>query len=194
MSLNTKSDATSTKCKSHKKTTDALRIQFGLSSNTSKVLNVEDTCVVPKYREALINCLVDGSVIFEGSKSSIVDKGDLCNLYGQSAEDKDNYLSNFTIEAYLSLISKDPQEKGAKVEKGLGRDPVQELLKRKPPLLQQDVVLVPCNPGKSEHWFLLTVHPQEKEMFVIDSLADKKIYEVICRKCYEDDVESSSRS
>ena len=46
-----------------------------------------------------------------------------------------------------------------------------EAVKGKAPLLEQDIVLVPLNPGVSKHWSLLVVKPKEKEMFVLDSLA-----------------------
>lgn len=38
-------------------------------------------------------------------------------------------------------------------------------------LLEQDIVLVPCNPVGSNHWFLIAVFPQEKLMAALDSKA-----------------------
>ena len=35
----------------------------------------------------------------------------------------------------------------------------------------QDIVLVPCTPGLSKHWFLLVVLPKEKQILVLDSKA-----------------------
>ena len=40
-------------------------------------------------------------------------------------------------------------------EKGFRNGSARESLKEKAPLMQQDIVLVPCNPGLSKHWFLL---------------------------------------
>ena len=37
--------------------------------------------------------------------------------------------------------------------------------------MEQDIVLVPCNPGQSKHWFLLVVLPKEKQILVLDSMA-----------------------
>ena len=37
--------------------------------------------------------------------------------------------------------------------------------------MQQDIVLVPCNPRGSQHWFLLAVLPKVHEILVVDSLA-----------------------
>ena len=38
-------------------------------------------------------------------------------------------------------------------------------------LMGQDIVLVPCKPGLSKHWFLLLVLPKEKQILVLDSKA-----------------------
>ena len=51
------------------------------------------------------------------------------------------------------------------------RGSVQEYLKGKAPLMGQDIVLVPCTPGLSKHWFLLVVLPKEKQILVLDSKA-----------------------
>ena len=37
--------------------------------------------------------------------------------------------------------------------------------------MEQDIVLVPCNPGQSKHWFLLVALPEEKQILVLDSKA-----------------------
>ena len=52
---------------------------------------------------------------------------------------------------------------------GVRRKPAKELLRGKAPLLEQDVILVPCNPGTSKHWFLVVLI-KEKQI-VVDSLA-----------------------
>ena len=56
-------------------------------------------------------------------------------------------------------------------EKGFSQGPLQELVKGKAHLMEQDVMLVPCNPGQSKHWFLLAVLPREKKIIVLDSKA-----------------------
>lgn len=56
-------------------------------------------------------------------------------------------------------------------EKGFSKGLVQEYFKGKAPLMEQDIVLVPCNPGQSKHWFLLVVLPKEKEILVLASMA-----------------------
>ena len=54
-------------------------------------------------------------------------------------------------------------------KKGFSQGPLQELLKQKPPLMEQDVILVAYNPGQKKHWFLLVVLPREKKIVVLDS-------------------------
>ena len=56
-------------------------------------------------------------------------------------------------------------------EKGFSKGSVQQSLKGKAPLMEQDIVLVPCNPGQSKDWFLLVVLPKEKQILVLDSKA-----------------------
>ena len=109
----------------------------------------------------------------------MIDGQDLESLYGCKPCEEDNYLTNFVIEAYLQLIPTASLSKGLDVEilgwgafeKGFGKKPIQDLLKGKGPLMNQDVVLVPCNPGNSKHWFLLVVLPKEKDVLVLDSKA-----------------------
>lgn len=55
--------------------------------------------------------------------------------------------------------------------KVVGHRPANNILKEKAPLLEQDIVLVPLNPGLIKHWSFLVVKPKEKKMFVLNSLA-----------------------
>ena len=121
--------------------------------------------------------MLNGTVTFKGN--SIIDDNDLQSLYGQKTQDEDNYLTNFVIEAYLQLITIKGMSQGKKAkflewetfEKGFSKRLVQEYFKGKAPLMEQDIVLVPCNPGQSKHWFLLVALPKEKQILVLDSMA-----------------------
>ncbi|KAK3742383.1 hypothetical protein QZH41_002602 [Actinostola sp. cb2023] len=156
----------------------ATDVHYGLLKNTATRFNAQTTCVFPEQKEPLLNCLLDGSVRFKGS--SVLDEKDLQGLHGCKPRDEDKYLTNFVIEAYFDIITSTGSSKGVQAEslgweafeKGpAGRMSTQDLLKGKAPLMEQDVVLVPCNPGQSKHWFLLVVLPKEKEILVLDSLA-----------------------
>ena len=120
--------------------------------------------------------MVDGAVCFEGSR--LIDKN-LLALRGCRPTSEEKYLTNFTIEGYLDVIAKQGTLQGKKVEylgwerfeRAVGRKPAQEILYDKAPLMQQDIVLVPCNPLGTQHWFLLAVLPKDHEILVLDSLA-----------------------
>ena len=152
----------------------AIGVIYGLNQSTAQRFNTQATCILQEHREPLLNCLLNGSVKFKGS--SMLDEQD---LYGCKPREEDNYLTNFVIEAYLQLIATTSLSKGLNIEilgweayeKGFGKSPIQDLLKGKSPLMEQDVVLVPCNPGQSKHWFLLVVLPKEKQVLVLDSKA-----------------------
>ena len=157
--------------------TPALRVHYGLHQSTAQKFNKESACVFAEHREPLLSCLLNGSVKFKGR--SVLDDQDLQRLYGCKPCDEDNYLTNFAIEAYLHLIANEGISNGMKVElfgwesfeKGFSQGPLQELVKGKAHLMEQDMILVLCNPGQSKHWFLLAVLPREKKIIVLDSKA-----------------------
>lgn len=88
----------------------------------------------------------------------MLDEQDLESLYGCKPREEDNYLTKFVIEAYLQLIATTSLSKGLNIEivgweafkKGFGKSPIQDLLKGKGLLMEQDVVLVPCNTGQKQ--------------------------------------------
>ena len=43
----------------------------------------------------------------------------------------------------------------------MGRRPAKDVLTCNAPLLQQDIVLVPCDSENSQHWFLLALLPKQ---------------------------------
>ena len=45
------------------------------------------------------------------------------------------------------------------------------MLERHTPLMQQDIVLVPCYSEHSQHWFLLALMPKQFQILVLDSMA-----------------------
>ena len=154
-----------------------ISVHYGINQTTAQKFNNEGACNFPDHKQPLLSCVLNGTVIFKGN--SVIDDNDRQSLYGQKTQDEDNYLSNFVIEAYLQLIASKGMSQGTKVEflgwesfeKGFSKGSVQEYLKGKAPLMEQDIVLVPCNPGLSKHWFLLVVLPKEKQILVLDSKA-----------------------
>lgn len=88
-----------------------------------------------------------------------------------SSESK--WLSNYVIDGYLELFKSDI---GLKIEvltweqcdRGVGNKSAAEITTGKGPFLEQDMILVPCNPH-SLYWHLLAVYPSEKCILVLDS-------------------------
>lgn len=158
-----------------------VHVQHGLLLNNSGLFHISASCGLPDNLFTLVNNLVEGLVSFGGSV--LIDRGDLVALRGCSPTSEERYLTNFTIEGYLNLIAKEGMIQGRKVEylgwerfeKAVGRNPAQDVLRGKGPLLQQDVVLVPCNPQGSQHWFLLAVLPNSHQILVLDSLAGEYV-------------------
>lgn len=152
-------------------------VHYGINQTTAQRFNNEAACNFPDHKQQLPSCVLNGTVTFKGN--SIIYDNDLQSLCGQTTQDEDNYLTNFVIEAYLQLITIKGMSQGTKAEflewetfeKGFSKGLVQEYLKGKAPLMEQDIVLVPCNPGQSKHWFLLVVLPKEKEILVLASMA-----------------------
>lgn len=158
-------------------TFSAIHLHYGLPLESCTQFQQSLTLVLPDHKSALVNSLVEGRVGFKGN--SLIDMGDLVALRGCQPTSQENYLTNFVIEGYLSLIAKEGSLQGKEVEwlgwecfeKAVGRQPAAEILKRKAPLLAQDIILVPCNPGQSKHWFLIAVLPKQHQILVLDSLA-----------------------
>lgn len=68
---------------------------------------------VPKNAEnPLLNCLLYGLFKFQGS--IMIYKVDLESIYG--GKQRDNYPTNFVIEAYLQLITTTTLSKGLNIE------------------------------------------------------------------------------
>lgn len=41
-------------------------------------------------------------------------------------------------------------------------------------IMEQHLVLIPCNQQGSLHWYLMVVYPKESTMLILDSVADKR--------------------
>ena len=153
------------------------KVHHGLNENIAAKLNTSVPYNFPKHKEPLLDSVISGELKFTGNQ--IIDNRDLESLYGGKANDEDNYLTNFVIEAYLKLIACESSLKGVKVEI-LGWEEFEKwdkaehsnsILEGKANLMEQDFILVPVNPGQSKHWTLLVVHPKKKEIVVLDSKA-----------------------
>ena len=52
----------------------------------------------------------------------------------------------------------------------MGRRPAKDVLRCNAPLLQQDIVLVPCNSENGQHWFLLALLHKQFQILVLDGM------------------------
>ena len=135
-----------------------LQIQCSLHKSTSAKFEKTEANEFPAHLNAIVNAMVDGSVKFGGSP--LIVSNDLSSLHGGHQKDEDNYLSNFVIDSYLKVLAEASTCNAETVEwevfeKGIGTKPAVDFLGVKADLMTQDYVLVPCNPVKSKHWFLL---------------------------------------
>ena len=153
-----------------------LTVNYGLdSTSVSKIQRSDTIFSFPEHKEPVLKCLLDGSVKLTGS-SSIIDKKDLEGLLGGNTKDEDNYLSNFVIDSYFHLLKENSPRsveviEWEKFETAIGNKAAKQVLKDKASILEQDVVLVPCNPGSTQHWFLLLVLPKDQKIVALDSMA-----------------------
>ena len=124
----------------------------------STAFATEDTFAFPLYKEPFVQFLLDDTARFKGN--ALIDKKDLQGFIGGNTTDEENYLSNFIIDEYFQLLVTEASAQGLQVEaigwdtfgKVVGHRPANNILKEKAPLLEQDIVLVPLNPGLIKHW------------------------------------------
>lgn len=154
-----------------------LHVGHGLPSVDSVQFHTLVHCVLPNNLSSLFSRVVEGSVPFGGNV--LIDEEDLAALKGCRSTSEEKLLTNFTIEGYFDLIAKQGWLQGKNIEylgwerfeKAVGRSPARDVLRGKAPPMQQDLLLVPCNPRGSQHWFLLVVVPKKHQILVLDSLA-----------------------
>jgi len=91
----------------------AISMHYGIDQTTAQRFNNEAACNFPNHEQPLLSCVLNWTVTFKGS--SVIDDNDLQSLYGQKTQDKDNYLTNVVIEAYLQLIASKGMLQGTKV-------------------------------------------------------------------------------
>lgn len=132
--------------------------------------------VLPHYISTHNEAILKGLVAFHGS--NLISMNDLQSLVGNVDNQQDKWLTNFVIDEYLKLIQSASQEKDVKVktlsweifEKGESSLVAKHLQQDESPFTQ-DLILIPCNPTNSTHWFLLAVLPKKKLVTVLESIA-----------------------
>lgn len=148
-------------------------IQPGLPKEFVSVLNnICPNFSVLAHNSLLIEMIVNTGIAFGGN--GLINGADLKALYGRGPSSESKWLSNFVIDAYLELVKS--SARGLKIEvltweefdRGVGNKSAAEITKEKGPLLEQDMIFVPCN-QQSLHWHLLAVFPSKKCILLLDS-------------------------
>ena len=160
-----------------------IHVQHGLPpdmhTSNSMFANLS-TFELPCFLKPMINCIATGRIIFGGS-SSLIDSNDLKSLHGHGKTSEDKWVSNFVVDRYLELLKLASVNVPMEVvaweifEKGVGAVPAKEVLKGISNILNQDLLLVPCNIDSSHHWFLLVVQPPLKHVMVFESMPGRFI-------------------
>ena len=111
----------------------------------------------------------------------LITNADIRSLYGNSTSIQGRWLSNFVIDGYLKLLKSSLHpSNNLKIEvlsweefqRSVGTRLIDTILQGKKKLLEQDLILTPCNTQGSLHWFLLVVYPKHQSIVVLDSLAE----------------------
>jgi hypothetical protein len=137
------------------------------------VTALNNVCLLP-YHNHIVDMIINGKLPFGGSQ--LITGLDLQGLYGSSPSSQGKYLSNFIIDEYLRMLSIQPGNLKVEVltweefERSVGNKPAHAIVQGKADLLDQDLILVPCNRWGSQHWLLLAVYPKQRSMVILDSL------------------------
>lgn len=124
---------------------------------------------VPLHTSCLVDGILSGHIKFQGN--GILDDQDLKSLIGGHKNSKENYSTNFVIDEYLTILKATTKKVSVISWEIIEKFVVKRILAQNENLLNQDLILVPCNSTNSEHWYLLVVFPQIKVIAVLDSMA-----------------------
>ena len=155
------------------KSNSSLTIKCGLNKELTVLLsNVILQISLPVQKAALVSAIVGGSVSFEGH--GIISQSDILSLIRGHAKPEDNYIVNFIIDCYLTLLQQVEDvtlEVISWEEFETVRPPnaIPNLHSERKDLLESDLILIPSNLSTTEHWFLLAVFQKIYLMAVLDS-------------------------
>ena len=157
-------------CESGSSTID---VEYGLPPELVTKFSCSVPFTLPPHKTALVAAILDGYVSFNGK--GIISPSDLNSLQGGNMVEEDNYLTNFIADTYFE-ITQAARADGSKVVvfpwEAFEKSAIKLLFTRaEDTLLEQDIILAPCCPITTDHWFLIAVFPQKNLMVALDSLA-----------------------
>ena len=160
-------------------TTNTAKIYIDSGLPQTLITQVNDICsdfdILP-HNEHLVEMIVNEKLPFGGDP--LITNADIRSLYGNSTSIQGRWLSNFVIDGYLKLLKSSLHpSNNLKVEvlsweefqRSVGTRPIDTILQGQKKLLEQDLILIPCNTQGSLHWFLLVVYPKQQSIVVLDS-------------------------
>jgi len=143
-----------------------------------------DVCsdfTVPQYNLPYIQSIVRGDFAFKGNY--LISNSDLVSLYAVNcASNEDKWLSNFVIDSYMQLVKSEAQSSTTlsvelftweEFSHLVGSKHAQNLVQQKKEIMEQDLILIPCNTSQTGHWFLLAAYPKLKHIITLDSMSSK---------------------
>ena len=157
---------------------EQVHVQHGLPPDihaSNSMFTNSLTFQLPCFLAPMIDCIATGRIIFGGS-STLINTNDLKSLHGHGKTSEDKWVSNFVIDRYLELLKQASTNVQMEVitwekfEKGVGAVPAKQVLKGINNILNQDLLVIPCNIDSSRHWFLLVVQPPLQRVMVFDSM------------------------
>ena len=123
-------------------------IHLGLPEEIRKCFDNSSNVNLHPSSSSLAQLIVNGSIEFGGD--TLISLSDLKELDGKGDTDEEKWIPNFVIDSYLHLIKSEcsPGQCKAEVLKWEEFEKVAvEKIKEKN-LLQQDIILIPCNSGE----------------------------------------------
>ena len=145
-------------------------IHLGLPEEIRKCFDNSINVNLHPSSSYLDQLIVNGSMEFGGD--TLISLSDLKELDGKGDTDEEKWIPNFVIDSYLHLIKSEcspGQYNLAEVLKWEEFEKVAVEKIQEKNLLQQDIILLPCNSG-GRHWVLCAILSKEKSIIVLDSL------------------------
>ena len=157
-------------CESGSPTID---VEYGLPPELVTKFSCSVPFTLPPHKTDLVAAILDGYVSLNGK--GIISPSDLNSLQGGNTVEEDNYLTNFIDDTYFE-ITQAARADGSKVVvfpwEAFEKSAIKLLFTRaEDTLLEQDIILAPCYPITTDHWFLIAVFPEKNLMVALDSLA-----------------------
>ncbi|PFX25190.1 Retrovirus-related Pol polyprotein from transposon 17.6 [Stylophora pistillata] len=145
-------------------------IHLGLPEEIQKCFDNSNNVNLHPSSSSLAQLIVNGSIEFGGN--TLISLSDLKELDCKGDTDEEKWIPNFVNDSYLHFIKSECSHGQCTAEvlkwDEFEKVAVEKIKEKK--LLQQDIILIPCNSG-GRHWVLCAILCKEKSVIVLDSLS-----------------------